>query len=170
MKKTIVFRDDDAGADTVKDRFKKFKQVHALFVKYGVLHTVSLICKDVEKNKPFVKFLKAQAENGTAEVQIHCWEHYDFTENQTLLMKDLPKCKEIIQRLFGITPTILYPPWNKADGFVWGTAAKFGLTVSTKKMSLSGYLRGHEESVINLHSWHDECIDLEPALIKYTSE
>lgn len=162
----ICFRNDDVGKDT---DLKLFKQVHSLFIKYNVLHTVALICNGIESNKPLVKYLKYEVDKGRIDIQVHCYDHFDFCINPAQLSEDLPKSVEIITTLFGKRPTILFPPWNKSNPIVERIAGQNGLRVSNQKISLSQYLRGVRGEVINYHSWSDECKDLEAALIKYTN-
>lgn len=157
----IIFRDDDISVDT---DLKKFKAVHELFNKYNVLHTVALICKDIEQNKPLLKYLKSQK---NIDVQVHAWEHFNFQENLARLHTELPQAVEIVTRHFK-KPTILYPPWNKSSIGVEKIAWNNGLKVMADKISLSQYLRGVKGNVINMHYWSSECSDLEAALIKYT--
>lgn len=158
----MIFRDDDISKDT---DLKKFKAVHELFNKYGVLHTVALICKDIEQNKPLLKYLKSQK---NIDIQVHAWEHFNFQENLERLHTELPQAVEIITKHFK-KPTILYPPWNKSSIGVERIAWTNGLKVITNKISLSQYLRGVKGDVINFHFWADEVKDLEAALKKYRS-
>lgn len=158
----MIFRDDDLSKDT---DLKKFKAVHELFNKYGVLHTIALICKDIEQNKPLLKYLKSQK---NIDVQVHAWEHFNFQTDLERLHTELPRAVEIITRHFK-KPTILYPPWNKSSIGVERIAWTNGLKVITNKISLSQYLRGIKGEVINFHFWADEVKDLEAALKKYRS-
>ena len=157
----LVFRDDDVSKDT---DLKRFKEIHEFFNKYEVTHTIALICKDIEQNKALVKYIKSQK---NIDIQIHCWEHKNLTENLQTLSGELQKCLQIIRTIFGKQPTILYPPWNKTSFSVNNIARSLRLTVSAEKISLSQYLKGVKGEVINFHSWADECVDLEPALKKY---
>lgn len=159
----LIFRDDDVNSKT---DLKRFKKIHSLFLKYNVLHTVSLICKDIEKNPQLVKYI--QQENNFS-VQVHAWEHYDFTKHTEQLKTDLPRCIEVITRLFKHKPEYLYPPWNLTSPHVHRVAWQNGLILSADKISLSQYLRGVKGDTINFHSWSDECSDLEAALKKYVS-
>lgn len=158
----MIFRDDDVSKDT---DLKLFKQVHGLFIKYDVLHTVALICKGIETNAPLLKYLKQQK---NIDVQLHAWEHFDFTTDPLRLKKELPMAVATITRHFK-KPVTLYPPWNKSSSAVEKTAWENKLAINNKKISLLQYLRGVRGEVINFHSWADECKDLEAALIKYTS-
>lgn len=166
---TKIYREDDLSIETKGERLKRFKAAHALLVKYNVLHTVALICHDIEKNKALVRYMQAEVKRGTMSVQVHCWDHVDLTIDPSRLLYELPLCIQSISELFGQRPTTLFPPWNRSNEMVEEIAKANGLKVSNKKMSLSGYLKGQNEDVINWHSWADEIIDLEAALKKYTT-
>ena len=160
----MIFRNDDISHKT---EVGQFECVHKLFKKYTILHTVALICKDIEKNPELIEYINAN----NIDVQIHCWEHYDFTENTKRLGGDLDLCKQAIYKNFKHAPTTLYPPWNKSNEQVEAIAHNKILTVSNKKVSLSQYIRMDgdvSESVINFHSWSlDEIKVLEDAMIIY---
>jgi len=158
-----IFRDDDCSHET---NLQQFAQVHELFKKYNVLHTVALICKDIQLNPELIKYIN----ENNIDVQVHCWEHVDFTTLDTFeIRQQLYRCCNAIQEYFNKMPTVFYPPWNKTNANVREACELFGLTVSKTKISLSQYLAGKQGEVINFHSWSDECNDLEAAFIKYTS-
>jgi peptidoglycan/xylan/chitin deacetylase (PgdA/CDA1 family) len=163
--KPFIFRNDDVS---YKTEVGQFEEVHKLFKKYIVLHTIAVICKDIQKNKELIDYINAN----NIDVQVHCWEHYDFTQNHDKLRKDLPKAIAVIEKHFKHRPTVLYPPWNKSDAIVEQIAAENGLTVSNQKISLSQFIRfegNTREDVINFHSWAlPEIIILEDALKLYT--
>jgi peptidoglycan/xylan/chitin deacetylase (PgdA/CDA1 family) len=159
----MIFRDDDISKDT---DLKKFKAVRDLFNKYGVLHTVALICKDIEQNKPLLKYLKSQK---NIDVQVHAWEHFNFQTDLPKLHEQLPLAVELVTKHFN-KPTVLYPPWNKSSIGVERIAWDNGLKVMADKISLSQYLRGVKGNVINFHYWAPECSDLEAALKKYVNK
>lgn len=164
MKNTICWRDDDLNFETDID---KFKAVHELFKKYNVLHTVALICKDIQKEQALIKYIN----DNKIDVQVHAWEHADFTQlTKDEMRVQFKKSIACIKKYFKKTPTVFYPPWNRSNAFVEEVATEFGLTVKDQKISLSQYLRGTTGDVINFHSWSDECKDLEAALIKYTKK
>ena len=162
MNKTIIWRDDDTSKDT---DLKRFKEIHSLFIKYKVLHTVSLICAGIETNKPLVDYIKKSG----CDVQVHAWEHFDYTTNLKQVVTDLPKCVKIITKLFGKRPDTLFPPWNRSNPELEAIAWANDLAVSNKKISLDQFLRGVEGEVLNFHGWHSECDQLEAALKKYTA-
>lgn len=163
-----VWRNDDVSHKT---EVGQFEEVHKLFKQYTVLHTIAVICKDIEKNPELIKYIN----ENNIDVQVHCWEHKDFTELSDAEIKaQLKQCITAIKKHFKHTPDTFYPPWNKADERVAKIAKGLGLTVSNTKVSLSQYIRTDgdvEERVINFHSWSlPEIIDLEAALKIYTEK
>lgn len=162
--KPMIFRNDDVS---YKTEVGQFEEVHKLFKKHIVLHTIAVICKDIQKNQELIDYIN----RNNIDVQIHCWEHYDFTQNHDKLRADLPKAVKAITKYFRHPPITLYPPWNKSDEIVEQIAKENGLTLSNKKVSLSQYIRFEgkvEEDVINFHSWAlPEIIVLEEALQLY---
>lgn len=167
MSYTKIFRDDDISHTTDLAHFKK---VHDYFKEAIVMHTIALIVKDIEKNPELIDYIK----NNNIDVQVHCWQHYDLTANIEQFEKDLPKCIDTIEILFGERPTTLFPPWNNASEKVIDIAADHGLTVSYKKVSLDQYIRFNgevDEQVINFHYWaQQDIILIEPALSIYNNK
>lgn len=159
-----IFRDDDIGFH--KGKLKRFKEVHSLFNKYGVNHTIAIVTKDIEKDKSLIKYIKSQK---NINVQLHCHEHIDYSKDLQKLHENIPKAVEIATKLFS-KPTILYPPWNASSVGVERIAWRNGLRVSTNKISLSQYLKGVKGDVVNFHYWSDECELLEEALKKYVNK
>ncbi len=162
-----IWRNDDIS---YKTDVAQFEEVHKLFKKYTVLHTIALIVKDISKNQVLIDFINLN----NIDVQIHCWEHYDLTQNTEQLKKDLPKCIHDIAKYFNHGPDTLYPPWNKSSVEVEQIAMDSGLTVSNKKVSLSQYIRFEGDpgcDVINFHSWAlEDIVLLEDALKIYVSK
>lgn len=160
----MIWRDDDISHET---NLQQFARVHLNFYRYNVVHTVALICKDIHKAPELIKFIN----ESKIDVQVHAFEHVDFTQlTKDEMRVQFKKSIAAIKKYFKKTPDTFYPPWNRSNAFVEEVAAEFGLTVSNQKISLSQYLRGATGEVINFHSWSDECKDLEAALIKYTGK
>ncbi len=157
----MIFRDDDISYKTNLDQFK---QVNSLFKKYGVTHTIAVICKDIHKAPELINYIN----ENNIDVQVHCFEHTDFTQlTETELKAQFKNSIAAIKKHFKKTPTVFYPPWNKSNETVKAVATEFGLTVSNNKISLIQYLNGKRDKVTNFHSWSDECIDLETVLKIY---
>lgn len=174
----IIFRDDDiayqhtahAGELVMSEDFlyNKFIEVDKLFIKYGVTHTVAVITSEIEKAERMVRYIN---EHPHIDVQLHCMEHVDYSIiNDMYAELSLRISKQSIIDVFNKTPTVFYPPYNKVSNSLIKTAKDLNLITSYEKCSLSGYLKGHLQPVINFHYWADECKDLEAALKKYTGK
>ena len=163
----MIFRNDDVS---YKTEVGQFEEVHKLFKKHIILHTVAIICNGIEKNPELIDYIN----KNNIDVQIHCWDHIDFTDDYDKMDADIPKCIETITRHFKHRPLVVYPPHNKADDRVAEIAKKHGLELSYKKVSLSQYIRFNGdtvEKVINFHSWALEEIKiLEDAMKIYVSK
>lgn len=164
MTQQLIWRNDDLDFNTTA---AQLQPIHALFQKYGVTHTVAVICKGLHKNPELIQYLKSTP---GYDIQIHCWEHVDITEMGTSdIWYAIDSCLRVFKQCGFERPTTIYPAWNKSTPILEKCANKFGLEVSNKKMSLSGYLKGQSEGVVNFHYWAEECVDLEAALSKYVN-
>lgn len=160
----MIFRDDDISQFTKLDEFER---VHNLFLEYGVRHTISVIAKGIENNPELVNYILNH--QYTFDIQLHCWEHVELsTLSKEELTQHLSHGIKSIQENFHVTPAILYPPWNKTSTYLDGIASNNNLKVSSKKVSLTQYIKvdgSVSEDTINFHYWHDpEVIMLEQAL------
>jgi peptidoglycan/xylan/chitin deacetylase (PgdA/CDA1 family) len=165
----MIFRDDDPSLFTRGEKFDQFVAFHEVFNRYNVLHTIAMITRDIEKNVPLIEYIKCQK---NIDVQLHCVDHIDFTQNHHQVEWQLRTAADDIERIFGKRPTVFYPTWNKTDAFVDAVAGKLGLKVSWKKITLDQFIRvGGDvaEDTINMHFWHyGDQVNLEPALSLYT--
>lgn len=161
----MIFRNDDVS---YKTEVSQFEEVHKLFKKYTVLHTIALICRGIEKNPELIKYIN----DNNIDVQVHCWDHRELTRNPKATDEELKLCIETITTHFKHRPITLYPPWNKSNEQLETICALNGLTVSTQKISLSQYIRLNgqvREKVINFHSWAvPDILILEDALKLYS--
>lgn len=164
----MIFRDDDISVHT---DLAVLKPVHDIFKKYLVMHTVAIIAKDIDMNTELIMYLKKE----NFDVQLHCFEHYNFTEVPLeKLDTDLLRSINMFKRCGLDVPKTLYPPWNLTNQSVNVMAwDKHRLEVSNKKCSLSYYVAHNgniDVDVVNFHYWDDECKDLDEALRIYTSK
>lgn len=162
----MIFRDDDISCFT---NLEDFKRVHDLFIKYETVHTIAVIAKDIEKHPELVNYIKIYQENGLIDVQLHCWDHVDLTKgNESAIMIDLENASFKLREVLGIMPEILFPPWNKHDDRLDRIADSLCLKVSSKKISLSQYIKAGGDvdcETINFHYWSpQEVMFLETAL------
>ena len=177
----IIFRDDDINFLTDLDQFKR---VDSLFKLYKVDHTIAVIAKDIDKNQDLVKYIK---ENPHIKVQLHAWQHVDFTKmDESKLTEHFTMGINKLTEVFGIKPTTWYPPWNRTNSFVNSVAIKCNLIPSWKQTSLMYYVQRNsvvydiknkvqnahrlDFGVINFHYWADsDMMFLDPALENYAN-
>ena len=176
--KKIIFRDDDIGYGyfipsenrhlSYEYVLSKFVEVDQLFIKYGVDHHIAIVANHFEKAKELIEYIKKHPH---IKPQLHCWDHDDYAKlDDHKVINDLKNGAKKIHDTLGIIPTVFYPPFNSINEFGKLAAKMNGMDTSYRKMSLSGYLRGRLDDVINFHYWADECKDLEAALKKYTGK
>jgi len=162
----MIFRDDDISYLT---DVKQFKRVHEIFIEHNVVHTIAVIASGIEKNQELIEYIKMNS--WLMDVQLHCWEHIDYSQNESDIYEHMRLSRRIFKRVFGEYPKVFYPPWNKATQFLIDKMKDFHMELSNEKVSLSQYIRtkgGVNEKVVNFHYWADEeVIQLEPALKIY---
>jgi hypothetical protein len=159
----LIFRDDDAPIHAVKD----FIYVHELLREAGIVHTVALICRNLDRYKDYVSYIKSDPEY--FDLQFHCLDHINHPENHDIVYEQFEQGTEIFKNVFGVLPKVWYPTWNLSDEFCEKAAASFGMITSYKKYSFSQYIRRSDairEGVLNFHHWSKEERELLPEVIK----
>lgn len=150
-----IWRDDDIGART---RIADLAAVDDIFQRHSVRHTIAVMAAGMDKRPDLVEIILARK----MEVQLHCWRHGDRRDVDNLAdsvhaRADLAQAADMLARLFGKRPTILYPTWNRVSPELEAAATALRLTVSAEKISLDQYVRAGgdvAESVVNFHYWH----------------
>lgn len=155
----ITWRDDDIGRRT---KVEVLAAVNDVFQRYRVPHTIAIMAAGLDERPDLVALIK---ERGML-VQLHCWTHEDLTRTEH--RAQLPRAMDMAEQLFGVRPTVLYPPWNRSDRYLEEFAMQLGLTVSAAKISIEQYIRAGgdvAEDTVNFHHWHvPEAVLIEPAL------
>lgn len=144
----MIWRDDDIGFATP---IEALSAVDDLFQDYGVKHTIAVMAKAMDKRPELVDCI---LERGMI-VQLHCWTHLDLTKDANA-RAELAQAVEMVERLFGHPPSILYPPWNRTSDELTEAAAALGMSVSHKKISLDQFIRAGgdvAEDTCNFHYW-----------------
>lgn len=147
----LIWRDDDISAQT---NVWELLLADDVLRAAGLRHTVAVIAKDIEDHVELIDAIRERR----MDVQLHCWTHDDLTIDRESL-RNLASGVETIEQVFGQRPTVLYPPWNRADGMVYEVAESLGLRVSNQKVSLQKYIKvGGDvaEDVVNFHYWSEE--------------
>jgi len=170
MTKPIIFRDDDIGQWT---KLQEFKKVHEVFMRYGVIHTIAVICNGLDKCDDLINYLKLK--QSSFSVQLHCFDHLDFsTLSEQELNYQFTESLKMFE-LIGIEkPVTWFPPWNKINTQAIRVAESFGFKASWEKVSMEYYLRHNGDvgwPVVNFHSWYvPEQMLVEPCLKVYTNQ
>lgn len=158
---TIIWRDDDVGQNT---RLDVLQSVDDVFQRHSKPHTIAVIASGIETRTDLVKLIRDRR----MIVQLHCWEHDDLSVDAAA-RGELERAVDLLGSLFA-RPTVLYPPWNRSSSELEDAAARLGLAVSFRKVSLSQYVRVNgsvSENVVNFHHWHvPDVLLLERALEK----
>lgn len=164
-----IFRDDDVfftpgvGIKVgITDYFPRFMAVDKLIKSYGVKHTIAVLASGIDKEPEWVDYIK----KGKFDIQLHGWDHLDFTINHNIAEEHFIKSLDKIESTFGIRPTIWYPPWNYTDKFLNSLAEKLGLKISFNKVCLTTFNKNpRQDLTINFHYWADiDIARLEEAL------
>lgn len=136
--------------------------VNDIFQNYGQPHTIAVIAAGIDGRADLIDLIRGRG----IIVQLHCWEHDDLSVDAAA-RDELARAVDLLDRVL-TRPTVLYPPWNRTSPELEEAAARLGLTVSHKKVSLSQYIRvkgGISEDVVNFHHWHvPDAVLIEPAL------
>lgn len=158
----MIFRDDDISRKT---KVEELKPIHDLFIKYNVVHTIAVICKDLDHNPEIINYIN----NSTLfDVQFHCYCH-----QHNMTGKKIEVALEIFEGAFDKRPTVFYPPWNYCDPELEAHVNSLDMQVSNEKVSLHQYIArmGKNCEVVNFHYWHkNECDLLETALRIFKGE
>lgn len=151
----MIWRDDDISRTT---HLAHLTQVDDEFQATGERHTIACIMRDMTLRPDLIAAIKARR----MLPQLHCWTHENLTTHPAAL-RALPQAVRAMEDLFGVRPTVLYPPWNQTDERVEAMAEELGLTVACEKLSLAAYLRAGgyvQEDTVNFHYWDPEDIQL----------
>lgn len=164
----IVWRNDDISQWTKLDEFRR---VHEIFIKYNVVHTLAVICRDLEKHTELIKYLNSQP---LLDMQFHCLDHFHYPHNKSIMDEQFSEGVKVFERVFNKKPTVWFPPFNDTDVHCADAAAKYGMKTSYQKVSLKYYIDNKGDvmfPVVNFHSWYEmEQMLLEPALKIYTDK
>ena len=154
-----IWRDDDIS---VRTTVAQLAAVDDLFQAVGAPHTVAIIAKDFDRARDLIAFIKERH----IIPQLHCWTHDDLT-NTPVAARSLLQGVKVLEYVFGVRPTVLYPPWNRSSAKLEEYVSAFGLQVSAEKVSLDQYLRceGDVAEPVNFHYWSAKEVALLPAAL-----
>ncbi len=158
----MIFRDDDFSH---LSQLNEFRHVHEVFAWYGQVHTIAVMAKNLERNKELIDYVKSQ---DNIDVQLHCWEHLDYSNNEGYCFEHLKMGANKIEEVFGKRPTVWYPTFNRVSPVCIAHAHFLGMETSYHKRGLLSYVEKKgivDEKVLNFHYWaYSDLMFLEPAL------
>ncbi len=162
----MIWRDDDIWYKTTGPKLDRLLLVDDVFQRYQVPHTLAVLAARLDENMELVQAIKERH----MIVQVHGWNHDDLSKDAQARAELLPAV-EMLEGLFGVRPTVLYPPWNRTCEALRETCETLGLTVSSRKLSLGQYIRFEgdlPDTTINFHFWDEtEFAQIPPALALY---
>jgi peptidoglycan/xylan/chitin deacetylase (PgdA/CDA1 family) len=172
---SVKWRDDDVlytpqiGIDVGTINYlERFIDTDRLLEQYGVIHEVALLAKGIDENTAWVNYIKAHPH---IHVQLHGWEHIDYTKNHDRVREDIVRSLDKIEATFGVRPPVWFPPWNRTDEFCNQVCSELGLIPSPNKISLSDFVaRPTDNVVINFHYWASCDTDYLEAALKVYKE
>ncbi|MEV5413835.1 polysaccharide deacetylase family protein [Thermopolyspora sp. NPDC052614] len=164
--------DDGPGqkAGKLLDALKKYK-VKATFFLEG----------QYVKARP--ELAKRIAKEGH-ELGNHSYTHPDFTKmDESAIESEITRTQELVHKLTGKYPTTLRPPYGLANERVQAVATELGLPIvlwntgsqdwatRDEKAIYKEVLKGaRRDSVVLMHDWVTQTVDVMPALLKALKE
>ena len=126
----IIIRDDDVGCmyrptsnlnkTNQVNINSKFINVHEIFKKYQIEHTVGIVVKKLLENQEIYKYLTTQP---YINIALHGWEHVDYSKTRLDLPQaddiylDIKKGKEKLEEIFKTTVKYFLPPWHLLSNY-----------------------------------------------------
>lgn len=167
----MIYRDDDIRFGMP---FNIFMLAHNKFVLYNKIHTLSLICENINPHEEWVKYVNAHPEE--FDIQLHGWIHDTYgLYSQENVELHLEKSMYLINDLFESTPNKWYLPWNgwikdygneKID-WLRPVATKFGLEIDIDCVHITDFLKGKKKETVYFHWWVEKDINNLEELLKY---
>lgn len=110
------------------------------------------------------------------DIQLHGWAHEMYGElPYGEVYKQLAASLYMMDKLFGIKPTVWYPPWNNTSPEMEKAASEFGLKVNAESHDISSFIREMKDgdfkgNVVYYHLWnYTEAAQIDD-MIKYAKE
>ncbi len=147
-RRRVVWRDDDV-LQVANGTLADLLRVDDLFQRHGVRHTVAVLACTLTDD------LTRVLVDRRMDVQLHGWDHDNHAVDMAACAR-LGAAADLIGAAVGTRPTVFYPPFNHASPGMRAAAAAQGLAVSTRHVTLPGYLAGHGDpanEVVNFHYW-----------------
>ena len=159
----ITFRDDDVEAGK---NIKRLQEIHEVFKETGLTHTIGLVVKDIEKNKPLIKFLTTEP---NLQIQFHGYEHIKYKDMTVEeIEKAIRQGLNDIARIFNKSISTFYPPWNETSENLHKAANNVGINVDINCVYAGDfyYRKRPLQRTIYFHHWVQKDIDKMKELLR----
>lgn len=167
--KLEVIRHDDFDFRLSAD---EYVAIHEEFIKAGLVETAVLQFTqygNISNYDPLL--IKYMNESPNWDFAIHGWAHTEYDGmDYNYIVRDLAACKHMTQELFGKTPLVWYPPWNRLSNTMERAAQYMDLTISNESYDIARFIREVESQdykgrTFYFHGWKsDEVIQLPRAI------
>lgn len=176
----MIYRDDDLPQGFERGLFDQF---HQQFIKKNKLHTLSILCRFLDTQPEFVRYINSSSH---FDLAIHGWAHsnYPLMTDQEI-KADLELCLAALNKHFHLRPTKWYLPWNGwVNGYgvtlvprVAAIAKDYGVKVDVNCANIGHFLAGKSgepkfkthkrKKTIYFHFWNEHERDLVTQLLEY---
>ena len=154
-KPKLIIRHDDFD---FRMGTEKYIDIHEKFIEKGLIETAVIQLtqygrvQDFERKKELIDYINSTP---NWDIQFHCWEHKPYLEmDPNEIIKEVAASLYFINKLFGKTPTVWYPPHNVASPRMEMIAKEFGLKVNTGHLGIEEFVKGGgkiNETIENIH-------------------
>lgn len=167
----MIYRDDDLPQAI---SLSKLNEIQHLFLEHDKIHTMTILCNNLDSNVDFVNFVN-NTEN--IDLALHGWTHVNYSMmDEVNIREDIEKSLEMMNKCFGVKPTKWYLPWNgwiQDIGFdgvprVAKIALEYDLEVNHECEHINHFLQGRKSEVVYFHHWDDRDIINLPKLLEIT--
>jgi len=132
----------------------QYKTIHEAFIKHGLTETAVLqFTQDGNLKNFHTELIEYMRTSPNWNIQIHGWEHTKYDEmTYDAIVKDLLACKALTYKLFGVWPSIWFPPWNCYSEATQRAADFVGLTIDRESYDIKKFLREVQSGIYKGHS------------------
>lgn len=179
-KQGIIIRSDDFD---FRMEAEKYIAIHEEFIKAGLIETA---------NTQFTQWGRLQvipqelidyinSHQDSYDIQIHGWGHFRYDEEEyDFIVRDLSACIYWCQKLFNVTPTVFYPPWNCMSNNMERAAEKVGLRIDNESNDIAKFIREAKVEIardgiwrghsVYFHGWKQDEMEQFPEMLKLVKE
>ncbi|MCK9370345.1 polysaccharide deacetylase family protein [Candidatus Dojkabacteria bacterium] len=147
----IIIRQDDFD---FRLEPKAYIDNHEKFIKAGLIETaVVQYTHDGNQPKYPMDLINYMRTSPNWDIQLHGWSHDDYSKLPRWIIREhLVRSRDMSVRLFGVEPTIWFPPWNCNSDDMKEVADSFGMTIDNESYDISKFIREVKAGTFEGHS------------------